>query len=275
VPNVQLNGRQSKIVTTDYHFGQHTLLYCSSDILTWGTFDRSTVLVLYLDIGQAGEFAFTDVPSDLSYQTYGSSNVSDSSGIVNGTSGSSSSTFTKYAWTQTAGPTVVKFSNGLTIYLVDLDTAWTFFAPATTSNPHISPNEQVFVLGPYLVRDVNVFGETIELQGDNANTTSLEVYAAHASSVVWNGRRLATKRTPYGSLIASVAGANDVDVALPTLSWVVANSLPEADRDYDDSKWVICNNSTTLSPVAPLTLPVREVSYHLRINNLETDFQFI
>jgi hypothetical protein len=36
----------------------------------------------------------------------------------------------------------------------------------------------------------------------------------------------------------------------------MANSLPEAARDYDDSRWTICNKSTTLSPTRPLTLPV-------------------
>lgn len=56
VPNVNLNGRQSKILVTDYTFGKQTLLYSSSDILTYGIFDVD-VLVLYLEVGQVGEFA--------------------------------------------------------------------------------------------------------------------------------------------------------------------------------------------------------------------------
>jgi hypothetical protein len=36
----------------------------------------------------------------------------------------------------------------------------------------------------------------------------------------------------------------------------VADSLPEAARSYDDSNWIVCNKSTTLSIVKPLTLPV-------------------
>ena len=38
--------------------------------------------------------------------------------------------------------------------------------------------------------------------------------------------------------------------------WKTANSLPEALISYPDSHWTICNKTTTLSPVAPLTLPV-------------------
>ena len=36
----------------------------------------------------------------------------------------------------------------------------------------------------------------------------------------------------------------------------MADSLPEIARIYNDSAWMICNKTTTLSPVAPLTLPV-------------------
>jgi beta-galactosidase GanA len=46
-------------------------------------------------------------------------------------------------------------------------------------------------------------------------------------------------------------------VPLPALTgWKSGNSLPETNPTYDDSKWTVCNKNTTLSPVAPLTLPV-------------------
>lgn len=255
VPSVSLDGRQSKILVTDYHFGEHTLLYSSSDILTYGLFDE-TVLVFYSDVGQTGEFAF-EHPAKVPFAVYGSTTVSSSEGTAQKDSGGKSEKYTKYTYTQTAGSTVVRFSNGILVYLLDTETAWTFFAPSTTPNPHISPSEQVFVLGPYNVRNVSLSGNTIYLLGDNANTTSLEVYTGtKASSIIWNGMKLATKRSAYGSLIASAPGATDRSIELPSLSWVVADSLPEAQQRYDDSKWVVCNKTTTLSPTPPLSLPV-------------------
>ena len=252
VPNVQLDGRQSKILTTDYHFDSNTLLYCSADILTFGVFDVP-VLVLYLDVGQVGEFALKDAPQHLPFAVHGSANVSSSKGHASGTH------FTKYTYTQTAGSTVLRFSNGLLIYLLDLETAWTFFSPATTANAKVSPNKQVFVLGPYNVRNVSIGGGTVSLIGDNANVTSLEMYAgAQAHSITWNGKNISSKRTAYGSLVAQAPGADDRTIDIPDLSWVVADSLPEAERDYDDSKWAVCDKMTTLSPVQPLTLPVSQ-----------------
>ena len=69
---------------------------------------------------------------------------------------------------------MLKFSHGVLVYLLDKETAWNFFAVPTTSNPRVTPSEQVIALGPYLVRTASVSGNTVSLVGDNANTTSLE-----------------------------------------------------------------------------------------------------
>lgn len=251
VPSVQLDGRQSKIMVTDYNVGNKTsLLYSTTDILTYGIFDVP-VLVFYLDEGETGEFAFKGKPA--SFKQYGTSiNVAT-------TSSSGNSSFTRYTWTQGSGPTVLKFSNGLLVYLLDLPTAWSFFAPPTTSNPNVGAHEQIFVIGPYLVREASVFGGTVYVTGDNANDTSIEVYVGNqfVRTINWNGQFLPTSVTPYGSLVAKSSGAVGRAVNLPTLTgWKVNNSLPEALPSYDDSKWTVCNKTTTLSPVAPLTHPV-------------------
>lgn len=253
VPNVSLNGRQSKILTTDYHFGDHTLLYSSADILTYGVFDDATVLVMYAEVGQVSEFAFKTTASP-NFKQYGDASVSSHDLQFNG---SSSDKYTKYTYTQTQGSTVLRFHDNVIVYLLDTETAWNFFAPPTTNNPRIAANEQVFVLGPYNVRNVSVADKSIYLIGDNDVTSSIEVYAGKSvKDIFWNGQQLKTYRTSYRSLTATVPGAEDRTTDLPELSWVVANSLPEASRDFDDSNWVVCSNTTTLSPVAPLSLPV-------------------
>lgn len=36
IPDVRLDGRESKFVVTDYKFGQETLLFSSAEVLTYG-----------------------------------------------------------------------------------------------------------------------------------------------------------------------------------------------------------------------------------------------
>ncbi|KAH8815593.1 glycoside hydrolase superfamily [Xylogone sp. PMI_703] len=248
VPNVNLNGRQSKIITTDYSFGSHALLYSSADILTYGVFDVD-VIAFYLDEGQVGQFAFKDQSSPLTYKVYGSSNV---------TSQTLDDTQT-FIYTQGAGYTVVKFSNGVLLYLLDQPSAWKFWAPATTTNPDVKPNEQIFVLGSYLVRNASISHGVVHISGDNDNATTIEVYTGNSAiqTVDWNGIRLPATKTAYGSVTADIPGAEGRTISLPSLSnWHSLDSLPEKDPSYDDSKWTVCNKTSTLNPVAPLSLPV-------------------
>ncbi|GAB7358299.1 hypothetical protein MBLNU230_g2373t1 [Neophaeotheca triangularis] len=255
VDNVQLNGRQSKIVTTDYHFGDNTMLYCTADIAVYGFFEVP-VMVLYLEAGQVGEFAFRNKgsDSDSNFKVHGDADVTSNPKV---TSDDGSSHFTKYRYTQSSGSTVVELAEGVLVYLLEKETAWNFFAPSLTANPVVKPDEQVFVLGPYNVRNVSVSDGVVTLVGDNANTTRLEVYAGSGCDrVVWNGKTVNTQRSPYGSLIGEAPGATDRNVELPELSWVGTEAFPERYRNYDDSAWVVCNKTSTLNPTDPLTLPV-------------------
>lgn len=247
VPNINLNGRQSKILVTDYNFGNSSLLYSSADVLTYGVFNTD-VLVLYLQNGQIGQFALNNVPSNSTYVVYGSANV---------TASSANSVMT-FVYTQTIGKTVLKV-NGILVYLLEQQTAWKFWAPATTSNPTVMPNEQIFVLGPYLVRSASVSHGVVHVSGDNDNATTIEVYTGNLNiqTIDWNGLRLNAIATPYGSVTAQIPGNENRTISLPALSnWRSANSLPEKVSTYDDSKWTVCNKNTTLSPIAPFTKPV-------------------
>lgn len=164
IPEIELNGRQSKIIVTDYAVGQNsTLLYSSAEVLTYATLDVE-VIVLYLSAGQKGVFAFKNTPAHLTFRTYGRSNVTSAT----------SKSITQYTYTQAEGSTVLQFSNGVLVYLLEKNTAWNFFAVPTTSNPNVSPSEHIFAIGPYLVRSTAIGEDTVSLIGDNANTTSIE-----------------------------------------------------------------------------------------------------
>lgn len=248
ISNVNLNGRQSKILVSDYAFGKHTLLYSSADVLTFGTFKASDVLVLYLEQGQAGQFAFLDTTKP-TYKTFGDSTVT-SKFFDGGIS---------FIYTQSAGKTVIQLSSGILVYLLDVPSAWKFWAPATTPSPQVLPSEHIFVFGPYLVRTASAEGDTINISGDTDVATQVEVYVgdAQVKTITWNGKLQETSVTAYGSLVAKVPGAEDHIVNLPALTaWKSHNALPEINPAYDDSKWTACTKTTTRSPVAPLTLPV-------------------
>ena len=251
IPSMQLSGRQSRWVVTDYSIGSETLLYSSAEIATYGIFDRP-VVVFYLREGQSGEFAFKSSQLNITFQTYGAD--SDIKSIsTNGTT-----KYTTFTYRQSKGTSVVKFSNGVLAYLLDIPSAYTFFAAPTSADPNVGANDQTFVLGPYLVRSASTSGGTVSVVGDNANSTTIEVYAgSRVEKISWNGQTLPTKKTPYGSLTAQISGAEARTISLPALtSFKTANSLPEAVPDYDDSNWVLANKNTTMSPVKPLTLPV-------------------
>ncbi|KAF2092623.1 hypothetical protein NA57DRAFT_69687 [Rhizodiscina lignyota] len=227
VPKIELQGRQSRIIVSDFAIGSSTLLYSSAEILTYGIFGKQTVVVFYLNEGETGEFAFKSSKGSVS------------------------------TYVQPSGQSVVTFSNGVTVYMLEKATAYDFYAPATTTDPNVQPDEQIFAIGPYLVRSASVQGDIVSVVGDNQNDTTIEVYAGgSANTISWNGKHLSTKKTPYGSLTASLPGAQARNVKLPELQWKVADSLPEKQRSYDDSKWTTANHTTTKSPVAPLTLPV-------------------
>lgn len=246
VPNINLNGRQSKILVTDYNFGKSSLLYSSADVLTYGVFDVD-VLVMYLEEGQIGQFALKNAAGAVpivSGNTEITSMVKDS--------------LTTITYTQSQGKSVLKLDN-LLIYLLDQPTAWKFWAPPTTANPDVKPNEQIFVLGPYLVRSAAISHGVVHISGDNDNATMIEVYTGDSSieTITWNGIRLAATKTSYGSVTAQIPGTDDRSVSLPALvNWRSADSLPEKLAAYDDTQWIVCNKTSTLSPVVPLTKPV-------------------
>ena len=189
-----MNGRQSKILVTDYKFGSHTLLYSSVDILTYGIFDKD-ILVLYLNEGQAGQFALKNTQSNSPPTVHGTSQVT-SKFSGNGT--------TTVVYTQGSGQTVLQ-TDGLLIYLLEQKTAWKFWAPTTTLNPNVNPEEQIFVLGPYLVRSAYVSHGVVHVSGDNDVATTVEVYTGNPAiqTIVWNGIRLPATKCVYRSQIFS------------------------------------------------------------------------
>jgi hypothetical protein len=101
--------------------------------------------------------------------------------------------------------------------------------------------------------------DVMALKGDILKTTEIEVFTSKKfKSLSWNGKRLQTSRTQYGSLKANIAGFNGT-IELPGLeTWKIHDGLPEKLSSYNDSSagWVEANHMVTPNPTKPDTLPV-------------------
>lgn len=114
----------------------------------------------------------------------------------------------------------------------------------------------VLVRGTELVRSATMNGSTLRLRADIARAGDVEVFGpVGARRVVVNGEPVAARRTTSGSLLGSVEGP--VPVQLPQLEgWRLRAEAPEAEPDFDDSRWTVADKTTSESPLAPKTLPV-------------------
>lgn len=148
-------------------------------------------------------------------------------------------------------------------------------SPVSTAHCYLDQKLTCIVLvqGPYLVRGVSRDGNGLALTGDVMDATAFEVFASKdVKALSWNGQKLHTSRTSYGSLKGTIKAANST-IAVPALDkWKVQDSLPERLPSYDDSgaAWVVADHLTTPNPSKPDTLPVLYVdeygfhnSFHL------------
>lgn len=142
----------------------------------------------------------------------------------------------------------VRISGGgrppVTLLLADDATADTFWRQDTAAGP-------VLVRGPALLRTARSSGGLLELTGDTAQASALEVWGPGAA-VTWNGRFVPARRTPSSSLLATSPLPGPDAVRLPTLTgWKQAPGSPEAAAGYDDTAWRSADLTTTASTTKP------------------------
>lgn len=250
--SVVLDGRQSKIIVTDFPVGAEKLIYSTAEVFTISSQDSKPLVALWLPAGETGEFYLTGVNSSSLLKNDGCSGYSSttsSSGVI-------------VSWTQQTGSCVLKFDNGYRVVLIDRSAAYATWVPSTSSDPYTPENSTAIVHGPYLVRSVAMEKDTIELTGDWSNATALEVFAPSAiSSVKFNGESVNVEKTTWGSLVGALDASKDDTVSilasLPKLdNWKAADGLPERLAEYDDSKWVLANKTSTPNITPPATYPV-------------------
>ncbi|KAH8902071.1 family 35 glycosyl hydrolase [Coniochaeta sp. PMI_546] len=249
--SISINGHQAKIIVTDFTFGSKTLLYSTSEVLTYAIVDKQEILVLWLPAGESGEFAMRGAKSGKEASVDGLGGKTSSS--LKFHPGSDNVTV---SYTQTPGMTIVDLDDGTRVVLLDRNAAYNFWVPTLTNDPAVPANDTVLVQGPYLVRTamMNKKTKTLELTGDlESNETVLYVFAPKsACSISWNGKKLAITATNGGMRKASLVGSGTYK--LPALRpWRSHDSLPEISLSYNASSngWVDANKTTTPNIVKP------------------------
>jgi len=223
---ITVNGRDAKLLLSNYQFGSQHLIYSTSQVMTNGTADNRDFGVLYDNTGNDGETV-------LRYP---------SQPVVRVLEGNATST-----WDPASGDLRLNYvHNGLTrvsirgsngdflLFLADTPTAEQMWSSATDDGP-------VLVRGPYLVRSMKVKNHTLILRGDtNANTPPKVLFPPTIKDVRWEGQ------------IGEPPAIN-----LPTLTnWKFQFESPERNPGFDDSDWTVANHTTTNNPNKPGSLPV-------------------
>ena len=255
--SIALNGRQSKLIITDYPFGAHgSVLFTTASVFFAGTIGSRDVLFLFGDADQSHEFAISLTGSD---SRASSSRVRFTSSTVGGD-------ITTVSIAPGANGLVTLWDSSTQLILfADPVTAATFWAPAVksaTANTvpgfesfwQFGTNTTVLVGGPNLVRNATISGHTLALRGDLNASVPLTVVAPPAvTAVTWNGARVTVRREGHGTLTGRLTQTVK-SVTVPRLTgWKFKDSLPEIQSGFDDSTWTVANKTTTNLSVRPLT----------------------
>ncbi|KPI35301.1 Beta-galactosidase [Cyphellophora attinorum] len=239
-----LDGRDSKVHVVGYPVGQMLLEYSTAEVFTWERFDNGTVLVLYGDADEVHEFALSS--GNCSLESGKSSLVA-----INSTAGQQI-----VQWSVTPEEKIVKCGS-LTVYLLWRNEAynwWTLELPADAplSNFTSSNKTSVIVKGGNLMRTAQIINGDLYLTGDINETTTISIQGSPPyNDLYFNGMNMG-------------ASPATIEYTAPTLNlpdlnqsaWQSLDSLPELSSSYDDTKWPVADDSTTVSQFQPNTSEV-------------------
>lgn len=260
---ITLDGRESKVIVTDYSFGSSSKArYSTAWVFFGGVIGGRDILFLHGKPTQEHEVSLelAGTPSKL---------TPPSSSLIKSSQEGSLSTIAILSGFK--GLVTLHDSDTQLVLYADSDTAATFWAPIIPGNANdpfrnywsLGTNQTLLVGGPYLVRGANLdaSGQRLALTGDLKEGANVTIIApGTVRQVTWNGRRVALDAGAVG--LSSFAGTfvgrvglsrplNQVRV--PRLAgWRFKDSLPEVnDPSFDDRSWVLANKTTTNLPLKP------------------------
>lgn len=260
-----LNGRDSKFAVTDYDAAGTNLLYSSAEIFTQKSYGDKQILVVYAGPNENHELALT-----LSC----SSEVLEGSGLnivkKKGT--------TIIGFKSSSERRVVKIGE-LFVYILDRNDAYNYWVLDLPSSP-VSGNytngtletSAAVVKAGYLLRTVEVSGNSLHLTGDINATTEVEVIGgapAKLTELTFNGESIKFAQDSCSGVVTGSVAYNEPSFSLPDLStvgWKVIDSLPEIASSYDDSLWtnadLTYSNNTQRNLTTPVSLYGQDYGYN-------------
>jgi hypothetical protein len=259
--SIILDGRQSKVIVTDYAFGKSRALYSTAQVFYAGIIDGRDILFLHGNPNQEHEAALNlgGIPN-LRHRR---------SNLVTLSETSTTRDIVVSFLPGIEGLVTVWDSDTQLILYADSETAATFWSPVIASKDNepfkiyggLVTHDSILVGGPYLVRSAEISGSSLGLRGDLKTDVRLTVIAPrYVRSITWNGEpisadvaassRLTLSGGFVGKLSARTASATGISV--PELSgWKYQDSLPEIGNEFDDAAWVTANKTTTNIPSKP------------------------
>lgn len=262
---LSLHGRDSKFHVTDYDLGGVNLLYSTAEIFTWKKYGDKRVLVVYGGPGEEHELAIS-----------GGGHASAPAGVK--TAQKNGATVINYA--VSSERKIVTLGCGLTIYLLDRNSAYNYWVIDLPSNAISGnhTNQSLSISAPivkagYLLRTVEVTeDDCINLTGDLNTTTSLEIIGgapSHTRELTWNGASLPFTQDRWTGVVTATAHYHNASFTLPNLStigWRALDSLPEIQDTYDDSLWTTADltysNNTARNLTTPTSLYSSDYGYN-------------
>jgi hypothetical protein len=125
-----LNGRESKIIVTDFGVGEEKLIYSTAEPFTVSIQDNLPLVFLWLPTGESGEFLLSGAQSSSFLKKDGCSNIQSTKsngGLI-------------VSYTQATGSCILKFDNGYRFVLLDRSAAYGTWVPTTSTDPYTPEN---------------------------------------------------------------------------------------------------------------------------------------
>jgi beta-galactosidase GanA len=257
-----LRGRDSKILVIDYDVGGINLAYSTAEIFTWKAYSSKTVLIVYADVGDVNELAFSETFTTTAVPPSVTLSTKDKLTVIN--------------WTATPEDRVVKLGK-LHVYLVDRRSAYSMWVLGMPQGKDLSAPytgtkyQSAIIKGGYLMRTAVVIDDKMFLTGDVNKTTSIQIVGGapdKLSDLKFNGKQLSFTQDDSGVVSATIEVSN-FDYTLPDLGsakWKVVDSLPEIKQDYSDSSWKKADLSKSYNDkqkqLTPTSLFSGDYGYH-------------
>ena len=260
-----LNGRDSKFAVTDYDAAGTNLLYSSAEIFTQKSYGDKQILVVYSGPNENHELALT---------------LSCSSEVLEGSD---------LNIVKKKGTTIIGFKSSserrvvkigeLFVYILDRNDAYNYWVLDLPSSP-VSGNytngtletSAAVVKAGYLLRTVEVSGNSLHLTGDINATTEIEVIGgapAKLTELTFNGESIKFAQDSCSGVVTGSVAYDEPSFSLPDLSsvgWKVIDSLPEIASSYDDSLWtnadLTYSNNTQRNLTTPVSLYGQDYGYN-------------